>query len=198
MDLNYYLLMNGVTDLEGHSQQYKDQTKALINLVNLPHIKNVFEIGFNAGHSADIFLKSNQNITLTSCDINQRPCTLYGKQFIDKTYPNRHTLIIGDSTVVLPDYIPTVTTKYDLIFIDGGHSYDVAKADILNCKELAHSDTIVVVDDVSNYCINSSWAEGPTKVWNEMIENELIRQISHEDYAIGRGMAWGKYVFNNV
>lgn len=194
MDINYYLLLNGVSDMEGHSQNYVAQTTSLKNLVNLQHIKNVFEIGFNAGHSADIFLKSNPNINLVSCDINQRPCTLYGKQFIDKTYPDRHKLIIGDSTIVLPTYISTLTHKYDLIFIDGGHTYDVAKADIMNCKKLAHDNTIVIMDDVSNYCINSSWAEDPTKVWNEMIENEIITEIGHEDYAIGRGMSWGKYI----
>jgi predicted O-methyltransferase YrrM len=196
-NLNHYLIINGATDMEGHSQNILEQTKRLQELVSASTIKKVFEIGFNAGHSADTFLKSNTNINLVSCDLNERPCVKYGKEYIDKTYPNRHSLILGDSIVKVPEYIKQYPeNKYDLIFIDGGHSYEIAKADLINCKELAHKDTIVLVDDVSNYITQQcSWAIEPTNVWNEFIKNNFIKEIAHDDYAIGRGMSWGKYIF---
>lgn len=157
----------------------------------------MLEIGFNAGHSADTFLKSNSNIKLISFDINVRECVRVAKTYIDTTYPHRHTLILGDSKETIPEYAQqNPNTHFDIIFIDGGHSYDDAKNDLLNCKKLAHPNTIVIMDDVSNFYTSSTgWAEGSTTVWNEAKINNIINEIAHEDYAIGRGMSWGKYVF---
>ena len=57
-----------------------------------------------------------------------------GKQFLDKKYPNRHKLIIGDSLLTIPLYTSKFHKKFDLIFIDGGHDYNIAKGDLINCK----------------------------------------------------------------
>lgn len=40
---------------EGHSQEVEKQVDFLKNIVNDENINNVMEIGFNAGHSAEIF-----------------------------------------------------------------------------------------------------------------------------------------------
>ena len=53
-----------------------------------------------------------------------------GKEFIDKNYPDRHTLIIGNSLNTVPEYFKKENKKFDLIFIDGGHDYDIAKYDL--------------------------------------------------------------------
>jgi len=36
----------------------------------------------------------------------------------------------------------------DLVFIDGGHDYEIAKKDLENCRPLSDHDTIVIMDDV--------------------------------------------------
>ena len=67
---------------EGYSQQVKGQVDFLRNIVNDKSINNVMEIGFNAGHSAELFLYSNKNINLVSFDIGYYGYVNLGKEFI--------------------------------------------------------------------------------------------------------------------
>ena len=153
---------------EGHSQKCKSETKFLKNIVNNNEIKNVMEISFNRGHSAETFLSSNKNMHLTSFDIGEKSYLKHGKLFIDKTYPNKHELIIGDSVITVPEFYKNNNNKFDIIFIDGGHVYDIANADILNCKNIAQEKTIVILDDtIDEAKLMNIWNKGPTKAWND-------------------------------
>lgn len=186
----------GITKFEGYSQEVPGQVSFLKRIVNDPNIKSVMEIGFNAGHSAEIFLSTNPSISLTSFDLGSHDYVQIGKEFIDKTYPNRHTLILGDSKQTVPNFIKDFPDKkFDLIFIDGGHEYETAKQDIMNCKMLAHKDTIVVMDDTIffNPSFVVGWNIGPNQAWNEAISNSHILLQGHEEYQWGRGNSWGKY-----
>jgi hypothetical protein len=130
MALTRFLNDKGFDSFEGYSQQIPRQVIDLYLLTNKPNL-NVMEIGFNAGHSAEIFLEYNKNIKLTSFDLGHHTYVLPAKEYIDKTYPNRHTLIIGDSTASIPKFInDNKDTKFDIIFIDGSHEYEIAKKDI--------------------------------------------------------------------
>ena len=45
--------------------------------------------------------------------------------------------------------------EYDLIWIDGAHGYPFACADIVNSFSLAHSETLIMCDDVWKKVSNS-------------------------------------------
>jgi predicted O-methyltransferase YrrM len=77
----YYKSLNIYT-FEGHSQECKPETDFLKNIIDNNEIKNVMEIGFNGGPSAETFLSSNKNIHLTSFDIGEKSYLKYGKFFI--------------------------------------------------------------------------------------------------------------------
>tara|TARA_A100001015_G_C14913054_1_gene681261 strand:- start:360 stop:953 length:594 start_codon:yes stop_codon:yes gene_type:complete len=191
--VNFYKEKN-ITNFEGYSQQVQGQVEFLRNIVNHKSINNVMEIGFNAGHSAELFLSSNKNINLVSFDIGHHEYVNLGKEFIDKTYPNRHTLIIGDSLSTVPEYFKKENKKFDLIFIDGGHDYNIAKGDILNCKNLAHDKTIVVIDDtINNENWIARWNIGPNRAWKEAKNWNIINEIGSTDFSRGRGQSWGYY-----
>ena len=196
MSITHYLISYGFYSFEGHSQQIERQVHDLIYLSKGSPI-NIMEIGFNAGHSAEIFLKSNPGSILTSFDLGIHDYVHAAKEYINSMYPNRHTLILGDSTVTVPQYIYNHPNKsFDVIFIDGGHEYHVVQADLENCRKLAHKDTIIIMDDTM---YTTGWEQGyttgPTKAWVEYLEKGIIKEIYRADYQIGRGMSWGKYVF---
>ena len=104
MSITSFLNSKGFYNFEGYSQQVPQQVEDLISLTNKPNI-NVMEIGFNAGHSAEIFLENNKDLTLTSFDLGRHPYVLSAKEYIDSIYPNRHTLIIGDSRQTIPMFL---------------------------------------------------------------------------------------------
>ncbi len=194
-NLNDFYKMQKINYFEGHTQQVPEQIKFLKNIVGNKSIINVMEIGFNGGHSSEIFLSSNKNINLVSFDDASHEYVKLGKQFIDKNYFGRHELIIGDSLITVPEYSKKTNKKFDLIFIDGGHSYDISKGDLLNCKHLANDKTIVIMDDTMT---NMNWREhynhGPTIAWEEAKKMNIIKEIGSIDYLPGRGNSWGYYI----
>ena len=193
-----FLKSHNFIHFEGYSQDSPEQTHDLRQLTKQKNIR-VMEIGFNAGHSADTFLKHNPTLTLTSFDLGIHAYVTFAKQYIDMKYPNRHTLILGDSTTTVPQHIQNSNRKqtYDVIFIDGGHSYEIAHADISNCFHLAHAETVVIVDDTifdRNEWIRR-WTEGPTKSWLEHTHSlGKIQELDRREYGPGRGMTWGRYL----
>jgi len=194
MSITTFLNDRGFNSFEGYCHVYQ-QVEDLIHLTNKPNI-NVMEIGFNAGHSAQIFLHNNKYLTLTSFDLGCHDYVTTAKEYIDATYPNRHNLILGDSRTTIPIYLENnKDTKFDVIFIDGGHDYEIANADMENCSFLAHTDTIVILDDT---IFTPGWEEeytiGPTRTWTEHLQENKIVELNKKDYCHGIGMSWGKYI----
>ena len=146
-NLNNYLRSKNIYNFEGHTQQVQPETNFLKNIVDNPNIKNVMEIGFNAGHSAETFLSTNKNINLISFDIGDHDYLIFGKEFIDNTYPNRHELIIGDSLKTIPEFVKNNDTKFDIIFIDGGHTYTVVKNDTEKSFSMLSNKGIILWHD---------------------------------------------------
>ncbi len=160
-------------------------------------VKTIMEIGFNAGHSSELFLKSDGKREVHSFDIMEHDYGYIGKDFIDYAFPGRHRLIIGDSRSAVPKFSrENQKTRFDLIFIDGCHEEDFAWEDIVNCRQLAHQGTWVLIDDIASETgrKKNAWSVGPTKAWNRAIVSGLIveaERICLED----RGWAIGKYLF---
>ena len=193
MTLAQMLESKGFTELEGYSQQIPEQIRDLQSIIGTTPIR-IMEIGFNAGHSAEIFLQ-NPHATVTSFDLGMHEYVSHAKEYIDRHYPHRHTLILGDSKKTIPAYIMKHHTPFDIIFIDGDHEYKSARLDMNHCFHLAHKNTIVMLDDTM-YQENwqTSWTLGPTKVWTENLAARRLVELGRNDYGPGRGMSWGKYL----
>tara|TARA_B110000259_G_C14020363_1_gene402799 strand:- start:316 stop:951 length:636 start_codon:yes stop_codon:yes gene_type:complete len=198
--LQKYLDEHDVTLREGHTGQISDQTALLRQLSNSSEKgMNVMEIGFNCGHSSETFLLANKNNNVVSFDIGIYDYVRLGKKYIDYTFPNRHQLVIGNSLKTVPQFSESNNhIKFDLIFIDGHHGFHYAYNDIINCKALAHSKTILIVDDVVDEKTkykHEHWTIGPTKAWRELISKNFIHEIGSKTYSDGRGVSLGMYHF---
>jgi predicted O-methyltransferase YrrM len=190
MDINRYL---NCDIIEGHSGQLLVKQTIMKDLAK--DKKYMMEIGFNAGHSADILLGASEDSFLVSFDIGLHEYVKKGKEFIDKKYPNRHKLILGSSIDTLPIFIKeNPTTKFDLLFIDGAHNYDICKQDFLNCRTLASSNNVVIMDDVIENGSHASYTIDPTRVWKEGKDDGMIKHLGHNHVCGGRGFSWGKYI----
>ena len=140
-------------------------------LTKNPHIKTILEIGFNTGRSAAYFLSSREDIQVISLDIGIHPYINDCKKLIDKHFPRRHSLLIGDSKVILPQLLNLqLKINPDLIFIDGDHREPTPLIDARNCLALANKDTILVMDDT---CFLTGW-EGVLQAMCELIKTKEI------------------------
>lgn len=193
MSLDQFLNEHGHHEFEGHLQDLPKQVDDILSYAKGFFPRKILEIGFNAGHSADAFLKEPYT-KVTSFDIGYHHYVSLGKQYIDATYPDCHTLIMGNSVEVVPEF--ESSEKYDLIFIDGSTDYETMKADLVNCKRFAHDKTIVILDDtMTNSEWMLEWNVNPNRIWAEAVTGGLVTTIQQYDYTIGRGMSVGKYVF---
>ena len=140
-------LLEGNIFMLHHTTDYTDvflnKAKNISNLVLNKNIRNVMEIGFNAGFSTLLMLLTNSNIHITCFDLGEHKYTMPCYEKLKETFGERIKIIIGDSTKTLQN----ITEIYDLIHIDGGHSTEVACSDIINSYRLSKQGTILIMDD---------------------------------------------------
>lgn len=138
-------------------------------------ITRVIEIGFNAGHSSCMFLEAREDITVVSFDLGLHGYVARAKEYIDKTFPGRHTLVIGDSRKTLPAYrVDHPTDVFDLAFVDGGHEYDVASSDLRHILPMIHPSALIVMDDLKMW---KTYGSGPDRAWDEAKQQGLLSEL---------------------
>ncbi len=138
------------------------------------------EIGFNAGRSAQTVLESNESARVISFDLGgPGPESVY--ECMKDVYKERLNVIWGDSTQTIPknQYLPC-----DVWFVDGGHTKEVAKADLKNILDhVSPNGSKIIMDDTP---CNKGWCVGPTEAWAERDER-IVEKGQKRD---GAGRVW--------
>lgn len=99
--------------------------------------KTICETGFNFGASSLAWLCSAPDATVHSFDNGVHDYVPIARDYLIRNFgKHRLTLILGDSTVTLPKAIKAKNISCDLAFVDGGHTTEIALADIKNFREL--------------------------------------------------------------
>lgn len=187
-----YLKGRGVQLKQGSVCNVKELETFIIENLQKSKMKfnQILEVGFLAGHSANLFLKNFEGSHVTSIDHGKLQSVNQGKEYIDTIYPRRHILLKGNSIDKLKDL---GDTRFDLILIDGGFDYETVLEDVRLCHNLIKDDTIVLMNNVvHNALMTKYWNKGPTDVWNTLIKENRIEPISQKDFGTGVGIAMGK------
>jgi len=116
--------------------------------------RKLCEVGFNAGHSALIFLMSaNKDIDFLIFDINSHAYTAPCLEYLKSSFPGvKYEFVEGDSTVTIPQWIeanPLQAETFDVVHMDGGHSEAVVIEDLKNCIRLVRPGGLLIVDDTN-------------------------------------------------
>jgi SAM-dependent methyltransferase len=77
-------------------------------------------------------------------------------------------LMTGDSH----DILPSLKDKFNLILVDGDHSYGGAEADLRDCVKLLERGGLLVFDDASDFLL-SAW-RATTGSWHRFMREEHL------------------------
>lgn len=158
-------------------------------LKTYPHIKRIVEIGFNAGLSAAAFLASRDDISVISFDICSHDYVINIKREIDKHFPGRHTLIIGDSKEALPmlnKFFSIESNPVDLFFVDGDHRDPMPLIDIENALKWLSPNSLLIVDDMCELHGN----QGVNQAIDKCIKDGKLTILDHR---LARDRGWGVF-----
>jgi len=130
---------------------FKDEIAALKELaVSLPDEPVVVNVGAGGGTSALAFLESRPDLQLWTVDIQKESspfgCLAGELQVVDAAGLNgpRYHQIHGDSKAVGKEW---EGPPIDMVFVDGGHTYDACCGDILNWTPHVVDGGIIAVHD---------------------------------------------------
>lgn len=173
--LDANLRAHGLAVSQGHSNLpgKADQRRLYNTIAKKVPIRTVCETGFNAGHSALRFL-AQSDAKFYAFDLGEHRYAHVSADFLKSTFPGRFHVSWGDSTKALPAFHAAYPgVKCDLVIVDGGHTYDVAHADLKSFASMAWADTRVVIDDTP---CDFKWCKGPTQAWEKCQEMGCIAE----------------------
>ncbi len=184
--------------MEGHSGDILQQTLLYFHLARLPFVSRICEIGFNAGHSAFIWLAANPHVHLVSFDLGVHPYTRAMGKYLRKQFRHRFDIRYGNSVWTVPRS-EDLLHGCDLLVVDGSHSYSMTKLDLINMRQLATiKQNLVVLDDYP--CKVNAGTVG--KAWLELQHNKRakVKELYSCYYGLDghyRGHSIGTYIFSH-
>ena len=162
--------------MQGNSGQMPEEQAMLERLVK--NATTYCEVGFNGGHSALFALRTNPQLHVVSFDLGDldakgAPKNVGGKKqevadCLNAAHGGRLEMHWGDSTKTV---VANAKLACDVIFVDGGHTFEVATADLANFKAHAAPTHVLVFDDTP--CA-SWWCAGPNKAWANAKASGLV------------------------
>ena len=116
-------------------------------------IKQICEVGFNAGESAILFLEAAPEARIISFDIPHKhhPWLRTAAELVQRLYAkDRFEIVLGDSQKMVPQTAQTRSElRCDVMFIDGGKDRKVRLADLHNFQKLASGpESLLLLDEI--------------------------------------------------
>lgn len=158
---------NDLTLFEGNylynhqTDTQSDDINKQINLFSIGKLntsQNILEIGFNAGHSALIFLLANPSSKIYCFDICHHKYTKPCFDYLDRNFPGRLTLIEGRSVEkmsVFKNQFPDLMC--DVVHIDGDHEMSNANGDFFHSLAYAKYKAFLIFNNIDMEWLRILW-----------------------------------------
>lgn len=176
---------------EGYSAQLVSQYSAIHYMGSSPNVRRICETGFNAGHSSFNWLTSNDRSSVHSFDLGAHIHADSMAKYLMSRFNGRLQVTFGNSVETIPKFFAANPHyRCNIIFVDGGHTYPVARADLLNFISMAASNNIIIIDDHPTVIYG-----GVTQAWNEVVTTGRVKELMKCTYGgRTRGFAVGTVV----
>jgi hypothetical protein len=136
--------------IEGYTFQQPTQFKTIHVLAGKAFVHTICETGFNMGHSSFNYLTANPNAVVHSFDMGEHQYAHTMAQYMTTRFPGRFFIHFGDSKQTIPQFIrANPHFRCDMIYVDGGHTYPVAFADLVNLASITNvvERNLIIFDD---------------------------------------------------
>lgn len=172
---------------------------------------HICEIGFNAGHSALVWLTASPRITYTAFDIGTLPWSSASAAFLKRTFPARFKFVLGEAGPgpALKDYAARIKQEgghakfdaysdsappCDLLSVDAMHTFDAVLADITNGYAITKELGYVFVDDVNEKsAVLEAWSKATSTVVKQLECSPQFRRIGiPKRFCIGQYLTEGQ------
>ena len=175
---------SAVLRLEGHSAQIVAERKLYATIARMPHIRTICEIGFNAGHSASLWLLANPNASVTMFDEWIHPYARPAEAFLIsakaasegvQNAAARLTIVKGSSHETIKPYAARHPGSCDIVSVDGDHRYHGALMDLEDVHSLVNPEHGLVFLDDTN-CV-SPWCKPVNGAMAKVIRDGLYESL---------------------
>ena len=125
---------------------------------------DIFEIGTSLGIATTYMASGKPQATITTLEGCPETAQI-AKENFQKQNLNNIEVIIGEFDQSL-DQIPK-SKPFDLIFFDGNHQKEATIRYFNKCLELAHEQSIFILDDIH-------WSKGMEAAWEEIKNHKKV------------------------
>lgn len=176
-------------ELEGHSNMVPELAKVMTELASAEGVQTIGEIGFNGGHGTLRWLLHSK-ARVVSFDLGEHDYGEPASRWLSNKFPGRLEVTWGDSIWTVPDFKKqNPDVKCDLIFIDGGHDYKAALADLEHFASMANPQHHrILMDDTD--------LSGPKEAWSKLVKEGKITELERFEGQINHGGRYGFIVGN--
>lgn len=155
-----------------------EEYRALHYAVGQKFVKNVCETGFNAGCSSFYHLTASNQTVVQSFELGG---DLYHKdvaEWMSGVFGSRFSIHLGDSTKSVPEYArQNPDFRCDFMYVDGGHIYSVARADMINFSNMANlKHNFIAFDDYP-----PGW-QNFGKAWEDSLSDGTVQELMRCTY----------------
>jgi len=193
-ELEQHLMRNDVNPdlMEGHTATWLAKVKTLRAVARAaPPNATACEVGFNAGHSSLNFLSARPDLSVVAFDRATQtapalsdpsrgatlPYAPHGVSFVLEHFPERFVLVAGDSTLTMPAAAARFSSalRCDVLFVDGAHETEIARADLVNGRALVDATkwNRVIVDDIGD---GATWQTQVKHAWEAALRDHVVTE----------------------